>query len=227
MRQCTSPRTLLSHLAAQAGLVLPRETEAAFTAYLQELQRWNRRVNLTALRAEREILVKHFLDSLMALKAIPGWSGRRVVDLGTGAGFPGLPLRLAVPEIRLVLVEASFKKAAFLSAVVRMLGVPDVRIAQERIEQFAEHAANRQGFDAVLIRALGKRERLLPLAAPLVASGGRVLLWRGKDQGERTYWESEAGRRGFSVERRFPYRLPDGEEVRQIVVLKREAAWRG
>ncbi len=219
--QDRDPRTLLSRLAAQAGLVVPRETEEAFTAYLQELQRWNRRINLTALRLEREIVIKHFLDSLMALKVVPDWSGRRIVDLGAGAGFPGLPLRLAVPGVRLALVEASFKKAAFLSAVARKLGATDVRIVRERIERFATHAANRREFDVVLIRALGKRERLLPLAAPLVAPGGRILLWRGKDGGEQAYWEGEADRWGFALETRLPYWLPGGEGIRHLIVLKR------
>jgi 16S rRNA (guanine527-N7)-methyltransferase len=134
--------------------------------------RWNEKMNLTAMETERDIVSKHFLDSLAAFKVFEARPGLRVLDVGSGAGFPGMVLKLQAPDLAVTLLEPSTKKTAFLYHLVGTLGVPGLVIRTKRIEAFEEGI-----FDLIVSRAL-KPELILPAAPRLLAPSGRVLLYR-------------------------------------------------
>jgi 16S rRNA (guanine527-N7)-methyltransferase len=170
------PTEILITGAAKLGVRLEKAQADAFRAYLEELLKWNRKVNLTAIADPGEIAVKHFLDSLALRRLMPG--GRfSAADIGSGAGFPGIPLKIVLPGMRLVLVEPARKKATFLRHVIRLIGLEGADVAEEKIESFA--GAHPGGFDVVLSRAFTEPAKLLPLVAPLLTASGRVSLSLG------------------------------------------------
>ncbi len=164
------------------GVPLSPHTVARMVLYLQELMRWNAKVNLTGLTTERDIISKHFLDSLSAFKLIkpdqalirPG-PAHRVLDVGTGAGFPGLVLKLQDPELTVTLLEPSQKKAAFLHHIIGLLGLSGVAVLIARIEDLKP---GRVGpFELITSRAV-RPELALTGAPQFLAPGGQVLLFR-------------------------------------------------
>lgn len=170
------PMDLLQEGATALGLQLPPQTQEQFRIYLEELQRWNARVNLTGLKTDRDIVSKHFLDSLAILPYLG--DAASLGDLGSGPGFPGLALKLARPALNLTLVEARAKKAAFLQYLVSLLQLQGVEVAQVHL---TPALARQWGprFDAVTSRAAFPLARFLELAAPLLLPGGRVLALKG------------------------------------------------
>jgi 16S rRNA (guanine527-N7)-methyltransferase len=176
----------------------PRLLEA-LQRYLDLLLRWNERVNLTAVRDPAKIVTRHFGESLFAARVLLR-GGRRgevaatLVDVGSGAGFPGLPMKLFAPQIELTLIEAHNKKAVFLREVVRSLGLDRAEVFCDRAEHWAKTA------DLVTLRAVEQFERALPVAAKLVAEDGRLGLLIGARQvsiaqevlGEQWHWSEPA-----------------------------------
>ncbi len=160
------------------------------STYIDLLLRWNARINLTAIRDQEEIVTRHFGESLFAARHLfPRTSSVssvvhdfvddrvRVADLGSGAGFPALPIKLWAPQISLTLIESNHKKAVFLREVVRMLTLTDVDIQNVRAESLSPAA-----FDLVTLRAVERFEKILPTAATLVAPSGRLALLIGASQ---------------------------------------------
>ncbi|MFH1651257.1 MAG: 16S rRNA (guanine(527)-N(7))-methyltransferase RsmG [Chloroflexota bacterium] len=161
--------------AARLGLFLDAAQIKQFQHYAQELLDWNQRVNLTAITSDEEIQTKHFLDSLTVLSglgrsALP--PGMPVMDVGSGAGLPGIPLKIMFPGISLVLLESTGKKAAFLQHVVGTLGLKDVVVVNGRAETVAHVPAYRERFHLVLARAVAALPALVELALPYVERGG-------------------------------------------------------
>ncbi len=163
--------------AKELGLELsPRQIEQ-FNIYYQELVGWNRRLNLTAITGYEEVQVKHFLDSLsitLALKP-PLDSGFSAIDVGTGAGMPGIPLKILLPGIRLVLLEATAKKAAFLEDIRQKLGLESTEIVVGRAEEVAHISRYRESFGLVLSRAVAPLPTLVELTLPFAAVGGSLV----------------------------------------------------
>ena len=149
-----------------------------FQNYYLELVEWNQRFNLTAITDHQQVQVKHYLDSLTVLLAFPKGppSFLRIVDVGAGAGFPGLPLKLALPDAQLTLVESVGKKARFLEHVVRKLGLSGVEVYPGRAEHLAHHGELRESFDLVVSRGVARTSTLLEYTLPLCCLGGRVVL---------------------------------------------------
>ena len=145
--------------------------------YTELLIKWNRSMALTAIDDRLEIVSRHFGESIFALSAMPGLAGR-LADVGAGAGFPGLPLKIARQEINVVLLEPNLKKCAFLNEVTRALGLNDVEVSRSRYEEYQSVGAL---FDFVCARALGDYRRLLRWAKGTLAPGGQVMLWLGTE----------------------------------------------
>src|SRR5271166_1886070 len=149
--------------------------------YLDLLLRWNARVNLTAVRNSEEIVTRHFGESLVAARVLLGeqhnaTASRTLADVGSGAGFPGIPMKLYAPELALTLIESHNKKATFLRELVRTLGLEGVDVFRGRAEEWGKTA------DFVTVRALEQFQRTLPVAAKLVAAGGKLCLLIGIGQ---------------------------------------------
>ncbi len=170
---------------SEAAVLSPQQLQSIST-YIDILLRWNARINLTAIRDPEEIVTRHFGESLFAARHLfpvsPAVSsvvnaGDSVADVGSGAGFPGLPLKIWAPGISLTLIESSHKKAAFLREVVRALTLTDVNIQNARAETVTQSA-----FDVVTLRAVERFESILPTAASLVAPKGCLALLIGSAQ---------------------------------------------
>jgi len=163
--------------AKKLGIGLTPHQYEQFQVYYQELIDWNRRLNLTAITDYEEVQVRHFLDSLTVALALrqPPFKGMKLIDVGTGAGIPGIPLKLLLPDTNLVLLDATKKKANFLEHIVHKLGLNDVEIVVERAEEIAHRPEYRQRFDLVLSRAVAGLSTLVELTLPFCAIGGRFI----------------------------------------------------
>lgn len=158
---------------AQLAQRLPDGASARLATLLVELQRWGARSNLTAIREPAAMVAGHVLDSLAVR---PFVTGRRLIDVGTGAGFPGLPLAIAEPQLAVELLDASAKKVAFARHIIGELGLGNVRAVQSRAESYAPS----ERFDTVVVRALGAIPNLLEIAGHLVGKRGALLALKGQ-----------------------------------------------
>ena len=195
---------LLKKGALQLGLALSDEQLEQFEVYFHELADWNRRANLTAIIEYEDVQVKHFLDSLtVCLTAREHLAGQvRVIDVGAGAGLPGLVLKLAFPEIELALVESVGKKTAFLEHIVATLGLEEVTVHTGRAEDLAREEDLRDAFDLVVVRALAKLPLLLEFSLPFCKTGGRlVALKHGGDWSEQESAANALKELGGHIER--------------------------
>jgi 16S rRNA (guanine527-N7)-methyltransferase len=158
-----------------------------FETYRVELLRWNQRVNLTAITDPAEVEVRHFLDSLTVLEALAAMRvvgcSPRIIDVGAGAGFPGIPLKLALPGAHLTLLEATRKKTDFLSHIVALLGMSDVLVVQGRAEEVAHQPECREAFDLVVARAVAPLASLAELCLPFASVGGLFVALKKGDIG--------------------------------------------
>ena len=216
-------RTLLSLDLSQTQL-------AAFQTYADELQTWSARFNLTAIKDTEGIQIKHFLDSLSILKVLPV-SGRpggpplRLIDVGTGAGFPGLPLKIVCPEMRLTLVEATGKKAQFCEHIVEQLQLSGVTVVKARAEEVGQQAAHREQYNWALARAVAEMPVLAEYLLPLVKRGGHALAQKGEGAPAETHAAEGAVKKlGGEIEQIVSVELPGIVETRYLVVLKKIAA---
>ncbi len=201
---------------------LPQETRRLLLRYLEELQRWNRRINLTAIRGSDEGVEKHLIDSLTLLPLMK--EGERLLDIGSGPGLPGLALKIAEPSLRLASVESIGKKASFQRHVVRTLGLGDVEVLAERAEALAERADLRGAFSLVVSRAFSSLADFASLALPFLADEGRLVAMKGALGEEELERDTEALRRlGLQAGEIRHLRLPFSAAERTLIVLGRAA----
>lgn len=169
----TSPESIIKKGFKELSLFHTEEQVRIFTTYLSELKKWNRAYNLTSLKKDEDIVIKHFLDSLLYLKAMPEGSVS-VMDVGSGAGFPGIPIKIIRPEIAMYLLEPSRKKANFLIHIIKTLGLDKIEVIEKRVEEVKALTV-----DVAVTRALFEVKEFLKKASSLVKEGGRLIMSKG------------------------------------------------
>jgi 16S rRNA (guanine527-N7)-methyltransferase len=209
-------RELLLAGADELGVKLSPHQADAFFRYLGELGKWNKKINLTAITNERESIIKHVLDSLSYVHGFLPRPGLRLLDMGSGAGFPAIPLKIAFPEIEVTLVESVKKKASFLRHIVRTLGLVNVEVSDLRIEALPE--AFHGAFDVVTARAFADMTIAINAGMPLLREGGRIILSRGPEEGIS---EQDRDRLNVLIEQREELTLPFSSYKRTLWVFKR------
>ena len=218
-------KNLTQQVHEVVGLRLGAAQAAAMERYEHELLDWNMRFNLTAVRDSNGVQVKHFLDSLTCLLALRDSSVNRVIDVGTGAGFPGLPLKIACPAMQLTLVESVGKKADFCRHVAKTLALDGVEVVQERVEVLGQQPAHREQYDWALARAVAAMPVLVEFLLPLVRVGGRALAMKGESgPAEAQTAERAMHMLGGHLRQLVPVHLPGVAEERYLVVVDKVAA---
>lgn len=175
-----APVAGMADAAARLGIALDPGQQRTFERYAALLTEWNERVNLTAIVEPSEIATKHFLDSLTGLPARRWRAGERLVDVGSGAGFPGMALAIALPELRVTLVESVGKKARFLETAAVELGLAGIRVVNARAEELAHDPAHRGRYEVATLRALPVLATNLELLLPFLRLGGDALVYKGR-----------------------------------------------
>jgi 16S rRNA (guanine527-N7)-methyltransferase len=218
-------RDLTKHAYDLLGLRLTAGQVDSFAQYEQELIKWNQQINLTAIDHPKKIRVKHFLDSLTCLKAMRDTPMERVIDVGTGAGFPGIPLKIIYPSMQLTLVESVRKKTAFCQHIVDVLNLEKVDILTERAEVVGNLSDHREKYDWALARAVASMPILIEYLLPLVQIGGRALAMKGESGPAEAHSADQAiSLLGGHLRQLIPLHLPGVEEDRYLIVLDKVAA---
>lgn len=214
---------VVRRLADQHGIAVGDAQMAAFERLAAELVATNARINLTRITAPTDIAVQHIVDSLVGLRALTDLDPERplaVVDVGTGAGFPGLPLAIMRPRWRFTLIEATGKVVAYLEHAVAALGLTNVTALHSRVEDAGRSKALREHFDLAVARALAPLPVLLEYTLPLVAVGGRVVAYKGAEADAEVAASVNAlSILGGRSRPRLAYYLPGLDRPRHLVVV--------
>jgi 16S rRNA (guanine527-N7)-methyltransferase len=206
------------------GIQLSDEQLAAFETYERELIEWNARFNLTSIVDPQQIRIRHFLDSLSCWLAMRSSPLGSVIDLGAGAGFPGLPLKILQPQIELTLVEATAKKAGFLEHIVQVLRLEQVTVLAKRAEDVGQIPEHREAYDWAVARALAPMPVLAEYMLPVVKVGGRMLAQKGRDVKLETQQAASAFQAlGGEVAEVLSLAIPHLEEERWLVTVTKTA----
>ena len=171
--------------AEALGIHMDQEKIDQFVIHARELVQWNQKVNLTAITKPREIAVKHFIDSLAPAPHIP--TDASLLDIGSGGGFPGIPLKILLPSLSVTLIDASRKKVSFLKHMIRILALNNTEAHHTRAEDFSKNSTLANSFDVVITRALSSMDTVFSTALPLLVKGGKIIAMKGK-----TYTEIDA-----------------------------------
>lgn len=219
----TAFEEILAACADEAGIPLTAEQIGQFSVYNEMLLDWNTRMNLTALTAPEDVAVKHIIDSLTAYDAALFDGARTLIDVGTGAGLPGIPLAVYAPHLTVTLLDALNKRVRFLTEVTAAMGLPNVRCIHARAEEAARTAEHRAAYDIVVSRAVARLPVLLEYTLPFVRVGGTLLALKGRAYAE----EQKEGQRaaevlgGGRITAR-PVHLPGLDDVRAILTVTKE-----
>ena len=219
----TAFEEILEARAAEAGIPLTAEQIGQFSVYHEMLLDWNTRMNLTALTAPEDVAVKHIIDSLTAYDAALFDGARTLIDVGTGAGLPGIPLAVYVPHLTVTLLDSLNKRVRFLTEVTAAMGLQNVRCIHARAEEAARTVEHRAAYDIAVSRAVARLPVLLEYTLPFVRVGGTLLALKGRAYAEE---QKEARRAaevlgGGCIMAR-PVHLPGLDDVRAILTVTKE-----
>lgn len=207
------------------GFQLTQNQLAALKIYEDELLEWNQRLNLTAVREREGIRIKHFLDSLTCMLVMREAFPTKLIDVGTGAGFPGIPLKILFPKCNLTLVESVAKKADFCRHIVRSLKLEGVEVVGRRAEELGQDPAYRQQYDWAVARAVARLPVLMEYLLPLVRIGGRALAQKGEDAVIEAHSAEHAIQvLGGHLRQLVPVNLPGVVDERHLIVVDKIAA---
>ena len=186
----------------------------AFMVFLKELKKWSRTYNLSALKTDKDIIIKHFIDSLLYLKAIPD-GPLKIADVGAGAGFPGIPIKIMRPELDITLIEPTRKKASFQRHIIRQLGLKGINVLEQRVEEIGVDAG---AFDVIVSRATFSLEDFIKMACPYINEDGLLIVSKGPKVLEELKEDGSPCRK--AVREVIEVKLPLTDAVRNLVVLQ-------
>ena len=214
---------ILKARAAEAGIALTAQQCGQFAVYNRLLIAWNERMNLTALTAPEDVAVKHIIDSLTAYDTALFAPARTLIDVGTGAGLPGIPLAVCAPHIAVTLMDALGKRVKFLDEVTTAMGLTNVRCIHARAEEAARQPEHRARYDIAVSRAVARLPVLLEYTLPFVRVGGSLLALKGRAYAEEQEEGRGAAQRlgGGTICAR-PVHLPGLDDVRAILSVVKE-----
>jgi 16S rRNA (guanine527-N7)-methyltransferase len=227
-------QTHLAHLqegCRTLGIPLDAQQLAQFELYYRELVAWNEKFNLTAITDYTEVQVKHFLDCLVALpliaaelgEAVPPERPLHLLDVGTGAGFPGIPLKIAAPRLKVMLMDGTGKKITFLREMVAKLGLSGVEVVQGRAEEMGNSPSYRGQFDLVTARAVAALNTLVEYLLPLVRRGGLAVIYKGASAPQEFIEARKAiDLLGGETVRLAPVKVPFLDEQRYVLLIKKQ-----
>ncbi|TVP83144.1 MAG: 16S rRNA (guanine(527)-N(7))-methyltransferase RsmG [Alkalicoccus sp.] len=212
----------LQEALEERGITLNNEQLQRLSRYYEILVDWNERMNLTAITEKEEVYLKHFYDSLTAAFSFDFRRPLRVVDVGAGAGFPSLPLKICFPEIDVTIVDSLNKRITFLNALAEELDLTGVAFYHDRAEQFARKKEHREQYDVVLSRAVARMSVLTELCLPLVKKDGMFIAMKASGAAE----ELEDARKaiqllGGTVENKFDFPLPEEGGERSVIHVRK------
>jgi 16S rRNA (guanine527-N7)-methyltransferase len=212
---------LLVEAAASMNVVLGENQLDLFMRYYQEIMGWNEKINLLSRSSAEVTLLKNFIDSLTAVQFLPERESR-VLDMGSGGGFPGIPLKIACPALQVSLLEASRKKASFLKHILRTLQLAEITVIHERAESLRSRESYRNSFDTVISKAAFKLPLLLTLGAAFLRPGGILMAMKGADiSDELAEAQSAAAAAELLLTASHALTLPVTGDRRQILIYTR------
>lgn len=192
------------------------KNQVLFDIYYQELVSYNEKVNLTAITEKEDVFVKHFLDSILAVEYLP--NNAKIVDVGTGAGFPSLPLKIVKPDVDLTMVDSLNKRITFLNLLTNKLNLKTKNI-HSRAEDFCKN--NREKFDVAVARAVAKLNTLAEYLLPLVKVGGLMIAYKGVDDAEIEESDYAINVLGGKIKEIKHFTLPDNKGERNLIVIEK------
>lgn len=213
---------IFTRAAAELGIAIGEKERNLFNIYCNELLIWNKKINLVSIKKAEDIWIKHFIDSLTALPYIKATAGR-LIDIGSGAGFPGIPLKLAMNTLEVFLLEASRKRASFLKHICRQFKLEGINIIHKRVEDLITIGSCLNTFDVVISRASFKLPELIKISASLLTGDGRVIAMKGPDITDELKESAKVSATvGMVFYESHDLKLPITNDKRKIVIYKRD-----
>jgi len=212
-------KDLLTEGAKTFGIELDEKAIHAFETYLKDLLKWSQKINLTAIRSEKGIVLKHFLDSLSVSPYLPERSV--ILDIGSGAGFPGIPLKIIHPSFEVTLIDSVRKKVDFQRHIIRILGLKGTEAIHGRVQDKATLQDWGGRFDIILSRAFSDFQTLLTLSLPFLKREGTVIAMKGEVDDEEIRLLAEAEGTQYRLQRTIPLVLPFSSFKRTILLFKK------
>lgn len=206
----------------EQGIELDEKQQHQFKRYFEILVEWNEKMNLTAITDQEGVYLKHFYDSLTAAFYHDFTQELRICDVGAGAGFPSLPLKIAFPQLKVTIVDSLKKRISFLNHLAQELELDEVAFYHDRAENFGKNAKFREGFDLVMARAVARMSVLSELCLPLTAKGGHFMAMKGPNLMDEMEDANVAIQTvGGEVQDVFTFHLPEEDSERNIAIIEK------
>lgn len=204
----------------ELGINLSEKQKEDFYTYMNLLISWNEKINLTAITEPKDVIIKHFVDSLTIFKALE--PGKKIIDVGTGAGFPGIPIKIYDETAKVTLLDSLNKRIIYLNDVIQKLEIKNIESIHGRVEEIANKKEYRQQYDVATSRAVAALNILVEYLLPLVKVGGKCICMKGPEiQDELTNAENAIKVLGGKLEQVINFKLPNTDFERNLIIVKK------
>ncbi len=216
-------KRLISDQLIEMGVSFPPTVDQKFTLYKNLLHRWNQKYNLTRIESEQGVFFEHFYDSVIIYKYESICHDGSTLDLGTGGGLPGIPMKLVQPQMSMVLLDSQFKKIWFLRKVIRELALENIHLCHGRAEDMGREPSHRGRYDVIVSRALSSLPVLIEYALPFLRLNGKFVAWKTKEQLDNELKRCKIGLKhlGGKLKNIHYYHVPTLDQERSLVVIEK------